>query len=72
MGIISIGMHVNFQSDSEPNQTSVGIEETNFLSVKDVERTIPENSSVIVDDIMENEIQMAQMNHNHIFMDIDE
>ncbi|KAL1220534.1 Translocase of chloroplast [Cardamine amara subsp. amara] len=67
-----INRQVYFQSDSEPNQTSVGIEETSLLSVIDVERTIPENSSVIADDIMENKMQMARMIQNHTFMEIDE
>ncbi|KAG7620628.1 P-loop containing nucleoside triphosphate hydrolase [Arabidopsis suecica] len=66
-----INKQVNFQSDSEANQISVGIEETSLLSVKDIERTMPENSSVIAYDIMENET-MARLIHNHTFMELDE
>ncbi|KAL9286988.1 putative small monomeric GTPase [Arabidopsis thaliana] len=66
-----INKQVNLQSDSEANQISVGIEETSLLSVKDIERTMPENSSVIAYDIMENET-MARLIHNHTFMELDE
>lgn len=67
-----INMHVNFQPDSKPNKISVGIEETTFLSVKDVVRIMPDNSPVIAYEIIENETQMARLNHNHTFMEVDE
>lgn len=67
-----INKQVIFQSDSEPNQISVGIEETSLPSVKEIERTMPENSSVIGYDIMENDTRMAPLIHNHTFVKLDE
>ncbi|KAG7542732.1 P-loop containing nucleoside triphosphate hydrolase [Arabidopsis thaliana x Arabidopsis arenosa] len=67
-----INKQVNFQPDSKPNQISVGIEETSLLSVKDVERTMSENSPVTACDINENETQMARVIHDHTFMEFDE
>ncbi|XP_010451486.1 PREDICTED: translocase of chloroplast 159, chloroplastic-like [Camelina sativa] len=66
-----INKQVNFQSDSEPNQISVGVEETILLSVKDIERTMPEISSVVAYDMMENETKMAQVIHNQTFMELE-
>ncbi|XP_009146678.1 translocase of chloroplast 159, chloroplastic [Brassica rapa] len=60
-----IDKEVNFQSDSELNQISVGTGETSLLSVKDVERSMPEKSYVTANDVMENEMQMAGLIHNH-------
>ncbi|XP_010445371.1 PREDICTED: translocase of chloroplast 159, chloroplastic [Camelina sativa] len=62
---------VSFQSDSEPNQISVGVEETILPTVKDVERTMPEISSVVTYDMMENETKMAQLIHNQTFMELE-
>ncbi|XP_018471155.1 translocase of chloroplast 159, chloroplastic [Raphanus sativus] len=59
-----IDKQVNFQSDSVPNQISVGIEETSLLSVKDVERSMPEHSCVT-----ENETQISRLIHNHTCME---
>ncbi|CAN6916050.1 unnamed protein product [Brassica oleracea] len=69
-----IGKQVSLQSDSEPNQISVGIEETSLLSVKDVERSMPEKSYVTANDVMENEKQMAGLIHNdnHTCLELDE
>nr|VDC75577.1 unnamed protein product [Brassica rapa] len=60
-----IDKEVNFLSDSELNQISVGTGETSMLSVKDVERSMPEKSYVTANDVMENEKQMAGLIHNH-------
>ncbi|CAN6988454.1 unnamed protein product [Brassica rapa subsp. trilocularis] len=60
-----IDKEVNFLSDSELNQISVGTGETSLLSVKDVERSMPEKSYVTANDVMENEKQMAGLIHNH-------
>ncbi|ESQ55895.1 hypothetical protein EUTSA_v10024270mg [Eutrema salsugineum] len=61
-----INKQVFFQSDTEPNQIS--IEETSLLSVKDVERTMLENSCVTTYAEVENETQMARLVNNHTFM----
>ncbi|KAF3528363.1 hypothetical protein DY000_02039041 [Brassica cretica] len=60
-----VSKQVTFQSDSEPNQISAGREETSLLSVKDVERSMPEKSYVTANVVMENEKQMAGLIHNH-------
>ncbi|XP_019086937.1 PREDICTED: translocase of chloroplast 159, chloroplastic-like [Camelina sativa] len=62
---------VSFQSDNEPNQISVGVEESILPTVKDVERTMPEFSSVVAYDMMENETKMAQLIHNQTFMELE-
>ncbi|KFK44977.1 hypothetical protein AALP_AA1G328200 [Arabis alpina] len=67
-----VNKQVKFQSDSESNQISVGIEDSSLLSVKDVESTMPGDSCVIADDILEKETQMARLIHNHTFMELDE
>ncbi|KAG2248114.1 hypothetical protein Bca52824_087742 [Brassica carinata] len=56
-----VSKQVTFQSDSEP----AGREETSLLSVKDVERSMPEKSYVTANVVMENEKQMAGLIHNH-------
>ncbi|CAL9225556.1 unnamed protein product [Arabidopsis halleri] len=67
-----INKQVNFQSDREPIQISVGIEETSLLLVKDVERTMSENSPVTPYGINEKETQKARLIHDHTFMELDE
>ncbi|KAJ0236658.1 P-loop containing nucleoside triphosphate hydrolases superfamily protein [Hirschfeldia incana] len=67
-----IDKQVNSQSDSEPNQISVGIEEASLLSVKDVERSMPEHSCVAANDVMEKETQISRLIHNHTCMEVDE
>ncbi|CAH8316969.1 unnamed protein product [Eruca vesicaria subsp. sativa] len=62
-----IDKQVSFQSVSELNQISVAIEETSLVSVKDVERTMPENSCVT-----ENETQISQLIHNDTCMELDD
>ncbi|EOA15922.1 hypothetical protein CARUB_v10004016mg [Capsella rubella] len=65
---VEIGEQINLQVNFEPDVERTMPENSPVI----VERTMPENSPVIDYEIIENETQMAQRNHNNTFMELDE